>query len=154
MRDEVTTPWRVILLLLGEKLGSCTQWQRGLLTSLQRENFKCLRSSFKIEVKVKYPFTNLACRHACMCNMWPTSVTAGLPASSKGGADIINFRCLLRTPPRHIRRGKWTTTKDLLTLIVSINLRERNQAWKCRYQFLPVSRGRRQTRGSGHGNQL
>lgn len=68
------------------------------------------------------------------------------------GADITNFECLL-TAPRQTGREKRRAMKDHLTLSFSVNLRERNQARKCRYQF-PVSRGKGQTRGNGQDNQL
>lgn len=49
-----------MLLPFGKKLGSCIlNGSTVLSTNLQSENFKCLKSSFKIEVKVKYSFTNL-----------------------------------------------------------------------------------------------
>lgn len=64
MQDELTSLRRV---LVRSEAPACSSSSFGLLTSLQWENFKCLRirSSFKIEVKVKYPFTNLSApRHA------------------------------------------------------------------------------------------
>lgn len=58
MQDELTSLRRV---LVRSEAPACSSSSFGLLTSL-RENFKCLRirSSFKIEVKVKCPFPNLS----------------------------------------------------------------------------------------------
>lgn len=71
MQDELTSLRRV---MVRSEAPACSSSSFGLLTSLQRENFKCLRirSSFKIEAKGKCPFTNLSApRHTSILTHGP-----------------------------------------------------------------------------------